>query len=163
MRNKRKVTLWGTQWGITSLKSILKPATLRSLALLTINWPIATAKLDVKLYILNLWCLGQKFRYGKTWARETVNANRIGIKRPWNSTSLFENRPLGAWWTETTNSPNSLSTAPKNTYTLFKCGLGDFFVLFYMLSKVFNMILWVSFSFQYDVKYLCLLNYGLLT
>ncbi|XP_002131258.2 uncharacterized protein LOC100180027 [Ciona intestinalis] len=39
---------------------------------------------------------GQKFRYGKTWARETVNANRTGIPRTWESTSFFQDRPIGA-------------------------------------------------------------------
>ncbi|CAK8680838.1 unnamed protein product [Clavelina lepadiformis] len=39
---------------------------------------------------------GQKFRYGNTWTRETVNANKIGIPRRWESTSIFQNRPIGA-------------------------------------------------------------------
>lgn len=39
---------------------------------------------------------GQLFRYGGTWATETRNARMIGLRRPYTSTSLFENRPIGA-------------------------------------------------------------------
>jgi len=39
---------------------------------------------------------GQLFRYGSTWATETTNARMVGLPRPHTSTSLFENRPIGA-------------------------------------------------------------------
>ncbi|XP_039261041.1 uncharacterized protein LOC120337338 [Styela clava] len=39
---------------------------------------------------------GQAFRYGGTWARETANARMIGIARKWESTSYFQDRPIGA-------------------------------------------------------------------